>query len=129
MSTKDDLLKRIKNANEGVVPPEVLIVTHKARNIEISIAELKEVLAANPEHPLAAQWAGNLSYPPEHKLVVERADLEAILTNKLSKISRSADEVGGLNAPTSEKVVSDETFDPKSKPATDSPAPSDKKPK
>lgn len=78
-----DLLARVKaepiESGNDVSPLEV----HSRPHIQITVAELKAAIAANPGHHTAVDFSkGVRNLPDTYSIIVERPDLEGLLTNK-----------------------------------------------
>lgn len=54
----------------------------EAGTISVSVSELAAAVEAHPDHPVAKVYKKAISgFPPEHRLAIERVDLEALLEN------------------------------------------------
>jgi hypothetical protein len=74
-----DRLAQESTDTDSVSPLEI----HKMPCTEVTVAELKAAIAANPSHSVAPDWAkGIKNLPDTYKVNVHTADLQAILTGK-----------------------------------------------
>jgi hypothetical protein len=106
---KDDLMARIKALDEGTELPEATgAAVHKVTMIEVSAGDLRKAVKVNPDHPISRTVKASIAkYPDHHKFVMERADVQALLDNKVVETHTEYDEQDGLRIPIISKKVGD----------------------
>ena len=76
-----DLLKRL-DSNQAT-PAEAAMVQRQVQVIQLTCRELRMACAKNPDHDLAAHFAGAIrDYPDTQTICIEQPDLQALIQNR-----------------------------------------------
>lgn len=99
-NTVDNLRQRLSQPSPESQDQSVGMAVHKTALIAVTVGEIKAALEVQPNHPAAKAFTKAIrGYGDDHRLYVEKADLQGLLDNREVVVNRSteADEFGTVS--------------------------------